>query len=156
MAQKGKRKLASGDVASNRRASHKYEFVEHPAVTLPLHHPCLGAVFRKVQDLENVLVFTVTDRWGALHLAEMIHAKVVGNPHGPGKKLPFVRITAAANGINYSDENILEDIFGKVLVFNQEENGSVKFVLVTQYQGLQGVSVTGHERVDKLVVGQFR
>ena len=28
MAKKGKRKLASGDVASNRRASHKYEFVE--------------------------------------------------------------------------------------------------------------------------------
>ena len=28
MAKKGKRKLASGDVASNRRAAHKYEFVE--------------------------------------------------------------------------------------------------------------------------------
>lgn len=28
MANKGKRKLSSGDVASNRRASHKYEFVE--------------------------------------------------------------------------------------------------------------------------------
>src|ERR687894_253035 len=28
MARKGKRKLASGDVASNRRASHRYEFVE--------------------------------------------------------------------------------------------------------------------------------
>ena len=28
MAGKGKRKLASGDVASNRRASHRYEFVE--------------------------------------------------------------------------------------------------------------------------------
>ncbi len=28
MAKKAKRKLASGDVASNRRASHKYEFVE--------------------------------------------------------------------------------------------------------------------------------
>jgi SsrA-binding protein len=28
MAKKGKRKLASGDVASNRRAAHRYEFVE--------------------------------------------------------------------------------------------------------------------------------
>lgn len=28
MAKKGKRKAASGDVATNRRASHKYEFVE--------------------------------------------------------------------------------------------------------------------------------
>jgi len=28
MANKGKRKFASGDVASNRRASHRYEFVE--------------------------------------------------------------------------------------------------------------------------------
>ena len=28
MAKKGKRKLASGDVASNRRAAHKFEFIE--------------------------------------------------------------------------------------------------------------------------------
>ncbi len=28
MAKKGKRKAAAGDVATNRRASHKYEFVE--------------------------------------------------------------------------------------------------------------------------------
>ena len=28
MAKRGKRKLASGDVASNRRASHKYELIE--------------------------------------------------------------------------------------------------------------------------------
>ncbi len=37
MAKKGKRKLASGDVASNRRAAHRYEFVEKFEAGMQLH-----------------------------------------------------------------------------------------------------------------------
>jgi hypothetical protein len=125
-------------------------------VALPFHHLCFGAIFSKVEHFKNVLVIIIPDGWGTLYLTEVVHTQIVANSQCPGKELPLLCIPATADGVNDPDKNILEDIFGKVLVLNKEVNGCVKFVLMTQYQCLQGVSITGHKRVDELVVRQLR
>jgi hypothetical protein len=49
----------------------------------------------------------------------------MGNTHSPGQKLTFISIPSIADCINNPDKNILENIFGKILVLNQEKYGSV-------------------------------
>jgi hypothetical protein len=52
----------------------------------------------------------------------MIHTKIVCNAHSPGKELSLLGVATAAHSINDPDKNILEDVFGKILVFNQEQD----------------------------------
>jgi hypothetical protein len=78
----------------------------------------------------------------------------MSNTHSPGKKLTFLRVAATTYSIYNSDKNILEDIFGKILVLHQEEDRGIKLFLVTQYKGFQSVNITCGKRVDELVVGQ--
>jgi hypothetical protein len=101
----------------------------HAVIALLFDHFCFGALFREVEHFKNVLVIAVFDGRGAFYLAEMVNAEVVPDTHGPGKEFTFIGIPAAANGINNPDKNILKNIFGKILVFNQEEYGGIDLVL---------------------------
>src|SRR4051812_10805557 len=133
------------------------QLVKHildPAVALPFDHLCFSTVFSEIQDLENILVFAVPDGGCALYFSEMIHAQVVRNAHSPRKEFSFIRVSTTANGIYNSDKNILENVFGKVLVLNKKVNGRIQFVLVTQYKDFKGVYIAGVKRVDQLVIGQ--
>jgi hypothetical protein len=69
----------------------------------------------------------------------MIYAKVVSNAHCPGKEFTFFCIPAATNGVDNFNQNILENVLSQILVFDEEENGSVQLVLVANYEGLKGL-----------------
>jgi hypothetical protein len=70
------------------------------------------------------------------HFAKMINTEVVPDTHGPGQKFTFIGIAATSYSINNPDKNILKNIFGKILVFNQKENGGIQFVLMDAIQAL--------------------
>jgi hypothetical protein len=113
--------------------------VQHPSYTvvaLPFHDFDVSAVFRKINDFENVPVITGFDGGRSFHLAEMIYAKVVRDTHGPGKEFTFFCIPPTSDGVDNLNQNILENVLSQILVFDEEENGSVQFVLVADYECL--------------------
>jgi uncharacterized protein YegL len=73
----------------------------------------------------------------------MIDTQVVGNTHGPTQELAFVVVPVVADGINDLDKHILKQVFGQVLVFYEEKNGSVNPVFIPVYQSFQCGSVSG-------------
>ncbi len=74
------------------------------------------------------------------------------NTHSPGKKFSFFRVAATTHRVNNADKNVLEDIFGKILVFNQEQDWGVELVLMTDDQNLQGFEIPFRKKVDQLIV----
>ena len=79
----------------------------------------------------------------------------MGNTHGPGQKFTFFGIAAAAHGINDADENILENIFGQVFVFDQEQDGCIELILVAKDKGFQGIKISICKKTDQFMVGFF-
>jgi hypothetical protein len=108
-------------------------------MALPFHDFNVSTVFGKIDDFENVPVIRGFDGWGSFHLAEMIHAKVVGNAHRPGKEFAFFCIPPTANGVDNLNQNILENVLSQILVFDEEENGSVQLVLVADYESFKSL-----------------
>jgi hypothetical protein len=69
----------------------------------------------------------------------MVHAEVVSNAHCPGKKFTFFCIPPTPNGVDNLNQNILENVLSQILVFDEEENGSVQLVLVADYEGFKSL-----------------
>jgi hypothetical protein len=131
------------------------QHLTHPVVALTLHHLSVCALLGEVEDFENVPVIAGLDRRGPFYLPEMIDAEIVGDAHGPGKEFAFLGVTAATDGVDNLDQNVLENVLGKVFVLNQEENGSVQLILVPDDQRFQRIKIAIPELVDKFVVGFF-
>src|SRR5262245_46377930 len=93
-----------------------FEHFAYAIMALPFHHACFSTVVSEVEHFKDVFVFTIADGWRTLYFAEVVHTKIMGDSHSPGKKLSFFRIAAAAHRINNADKNILEDVFGEILV----------------------------------------
>jgi hypothetical protein len=108
-------------------------------VALPLHDFYISTIFGKIDDFENVPVIAGFDGGGPFHLAEMVHAEVVSNTHRPGKELAFFCIPATTNGVDNFNQNILENVLSQILVFDEEENGSVQLVLVADYESFKSL-----------------
>jgi hypothetical protein len=116
--------------------------VKHPSYTvmaLPFHDFNVSTVFGKIDDFENVPVITGLDGWGPFYFAEMVNAKVVCNTHCPGKEFTFFCVPSATNGVDNFNQNILENVLCQILVFDEEENGGVQFVLVADYEGFKSL-----------------
>ena len=114
--------------------------VQHPSyavVALPFHHFYVSAFFCEINHFENVPVIAGLDGGGSFHFAEMVHAKVVSDAHCPGKEFAFFCVPATTDGVDNLNQNILENVLGKILVLHEEENGSVQFVLVADYESLK-------------------
>src|SRR5579863_1118582 len=124
-------------------------------MTLAFHHLGVCSLFGEVQHFENVPVIAGLDRRRPLDFPEMVDAEIVGNPHGPGKEFTLFRVTAAANRVNNLNENILENIFCEIFVFNQEKNGSVQLILMTDNQCFKSMQVAVPELMNKFVVSLF-
>jgi hypothetical protein len=60
----------------------------------------------------------------------------VCNAHCPGKEFTFFCIPPTTNGVDNLNQNILENVLSQILVFDEEENGSVQLVLVADYESL--------------------
>ena len=116
----------------------EFQHLAHAVMALALHHLAVRAVLAEIQDLENIVVLAVPDRGGALDLAEMVHAKVVRDAHGPGKEFAFFRVTSATDGVDDPDENVLKNVFGKELVLDKQENRGEDLVFVTVDQYFEG------------------
>jgi hypothetical protein len=84
----------------------------------------------------------------------MVYAKVMGDPHGPREEFAFLGISAASDSIYDPDKNVLENIFGKILVFDQEEDRGVQLFLMAEHKDFKGIDVAAVERADQLVIGQ--
>ena len=61
----------------------------------------------------------------------MVVAKVSGNTEGPGEEFVAVFVFAFAHGANDFDAGLLENIFGEVAIFHEEERGGIESVFVT-------------------------
>jgi hypothetical protein len=51
-----------------------------------------------------------------------------------GRNFAFFCIPPTANGVDNLNQNILENVLSQILVFDEEENGSVQLVLVADYE----------------------
>src|SRR5262249_35187673 len=111
-------------------------------MALALHHFAVHTFFGEIQHFKNVAIFAGLDGGSPFYFAEMIHAKVVSNTHCPGQEFTFFSVSAAAYRVNYPDENILENVFGKELVLYEQKNGSVNFVFVTENEGFKSISIS--------------
>jgi hypothetical protein len=107
-------------------------------MALTLHHDPVSSILREIQDLKNVMVFRIADGWGALYFPEMVHTQIMGNTHGPWQEFTFFRVAATTDGVNDPDENILENVLGKVFILDQQENRRVDLVFVTDDERFQG------------------
>ncbi len=130
-----------------------FQHFAYTVVTLSFDHHCFRAVIGEVQYSKNVFVFAVTDRGRTFYFTEMIYAKIMCDPHGPGKKFSFFSITATPHGVDDADKNVLENILGQIFVFYQEQDWCIQLILMAEYQRFQCVEASILKKVDKFMVG---
>jgi hypothetical protein len=85
----------------------------------------------------------------------MINTQVVRDAHRPGKEFTFFCVTATADGVDDLNQNVLENVLGKILVLYEEENGGVQLILVTDDQRFKRIKIAVPELMDKFVVSFF-
>src|SRR5690606_37649998 len=102
--------------------------------------------------IKDVKLLRRIDLWTALGFPEVIHAHVVGNPHGPWPEFSFMIVLAGSKRLDNFNENFLENIFSQFSVLYKHVNGCVDLVFVTAKKFLETFLLTTEVRVDKVFV----
>src|SRR5690349_14611184 len=124
------------------------EHLANAVMTLSFHHGSLCAFVSEVEYFKNIFVLPVADSGSAFYFTEVVNTEVMRNTHSPGKEFSFFCVAAAAHRVNDADKHILEDVFGQIFVFYQEQDRRVEFILMTQHQGFQGVQISIYKQMD--------